>query len=275
MIRNNFSSNALNSVYNSIEYITTFFDNDIEIMMTDLNEVLYYQGSKEIDAHIKVGSPAGKFVKDAMAKGLIEIKEIPEDFIGVAFKSYMIPIKDENKVVGSIAIGKSLSKKVSVSNITNEVIESLLHIEKSITDVSTGVFDLTNMNNLILAESNSAHSMAKNTDSIIEFIKSISYQTKLLGLNASIEAARAGELGSGFNVVAKEIIKLSHSSKDSVSEIDEVIKNITDSISKINNKVNTVDSISNKQATAIKEIVLSIEKLNITANHLGKLADKL
>lgn len=275
MIKNNFSSNALNSVYNSIEYLTTFFDNDIEIIMTDLNEVLYYQGSKEINAHIKVGDAAGKFVKDAMSKGVVEIKKIPEDFIGVAFKSYMIPIKDGNKVVGSIAIGKSLSKKVSVGNITKEVIESLLHIEKSITDLSTGVFDLTNMNNLILSESNSAHSMAKNTDSIIEFIKSISYQTKLLGLNASIEAARAGELGSGFSVVAKEIIKLSHSSKDSVSEIDEVIKNITESISKINNKVNTADSISNKQASAIKEIVSSIEKLNITAKHLGELADKL
>lgn len=275
MIKNDFSSNSLNSVYNTIEYISTFFDNDIEIMMTDLNEVLYYQGSHEIDAHIKVGDIAGKFVKDAMSKGIIEIKEIPEDFIGVAFKSYMIPIKEKNKVVGSIAIGKSLSKKVSVANITNEVIDSLIHIEKSINELSTGVFDLSNMNNLILEESNTAHSMAKNTDSIIDFIKSISYQTKLLGLNASIEAARAGEFGNGFNVVAKEIIKLSQSSKGSVAEIDEVIKNITNSISNINQKVTTVDSISNKQSSAIKEIVASIEKLNLTAKHLGDLADKL
>lgn len=275
MIKKEFSSNALSSIYNSIDYIRIFFDDDIEIMVTDLNKVIYYQGSKEIIAHINVGDVAGKFVKEAMSKGVIEIKEIPEDFIGVAFKSYIIPIKEGSKVVGSIAIGKSLSKKTAVSNITNEVINSLNNIENSINKLSNGVSDLSNMNNIILSETNEAHAMAKNTDSIIDFIKSISYQTKLLGLNASIEAARAGDLGSGFNVVAKEIIKLSQSSNGSVSEIDGVIKNITDAIYKINKKVTDVDSISNKQSLAIKEIVTSIEKLNLTAKHLGDLADKL
>lgn len=275
MIKKDFGSEALNSVYNSTEYINAFFDNDIEILITNLNEVIYYQGSKEINAHINIGDEAGKFVKAAMTKGVIEIKEIPKDFIGIAFKSYMIPIKEENKVVGSIAIGKSLSKKSLVSNITNEVIDSLKNIKISINDLSSSVSELANMNNIILTETNNAHSMAKNTDGILDFIKSISYQTKLLGLNASIEAARAGEFGNGFNVVAKEIIKLSQSSNGSVSEIDEVIKNITSAIDKINNKVINADSISNKQSSSIQEIVSSIEKLNITAKHLSNLAEKL
>lgn len=275
MIKKDFGNEILNSVYNYVQYIDIFFDNDIEIMITDLDKVLYYQGSKEIDGKIAEGSEAGKFVKDAMANGKIEVKVIPEDFIGVAFKSYMIPIKDGNKVIGSIAIGKSLSKKTSVTTITTEIISALSNIEKSIHQISKGVQTLANMNNDILEETNVANSMTKDTDSILEFIKSISYQTKLLGLNASIEAARAGDYGNGFNVVAKEIIKLSKSSSGSVVEIDTVIKDISNAIEKINNKVVNAEDVSNKQSYALQEMISSIEKLNSTASLLGELAEKL
>lgn len=275
MIKKDFGNDVLNSVYNYVQYIDIFFDSDIEIMITDLDKVLYYQGSKEINGKIAEGSEAGKFVKDAMAKGEIEIKVIPEDFLGVAFKSYMIPIKDGNKVVGSIAIGKSLSKKTSVTNITTELISALSNIEKSIHEISKGVQALANMNNDILEETNMANTMTKDTDSILDFIKSISYQTKLLGLNASIEAARAGEYGSGFNVVAKEIIKLSKSSNESVVDIDIVIKDISNAIEKINRKVVNAENVSNKQSDALQEMISSIVQLNSTASLLGDLADKL
>lgn len=275
MIKKDFGNDALNSVYNYVQYIDIFFDNDIEIMITDLDKVLYYQGSKEIDGKIIEGSEAGKFVKDAMAKGEIDIKVIPEDFLGVAFKSYMIPIKDRNKVVGSIAIGKSLSKKTSVTNITTELISALSNIEKSIHEISKGVQALANMNNDILEETNIANAMTKDTDSILDFIKSISYQTKLLGLNASIEAARAGDYGNGFNVVAKEIIKLSKSSNESVVNIDTVIKDISNAIEKINTKVVNAEDVSNKQSDALQEMISSIGQLNSTASILGDLADKL
>lgn len=129
MLKKDFTNDILKSVYNTIPYIDTFFDNDIEIMLTDREKVLYYQGSKEIDCKIKEGSEAGKFVREAMELGKIEVKIIPQDFIGVAFKSYMIPIKDGNTVVGSIAIGKSLSKKNAVTNITCELITEISHIE--------------------------------------------------------------------------------------------------------------------------------------------------
>ncbi|MBW6409629.1 methyl-accepting chemotaxis protein [Clostridium weizhouense] len=275
MLKNDFGNDALNSVYYSIPYIDTFFDNDIEIMLTDREKVLYYQGSKEIDCKIQEGSEAGKFVKEAMERGKIEVKIIPEDFMGLAFKSYMIPIKDGNNVVGSIAIGKSLSKKNAVTNITQELITALSQIGTSINQISSGVQDLTDMNSKILEETNKANGMASDTDNIVGFIKGISSQTNLLGLNAAIEAARAGEHGKGFNVVAQEIRKLSNSSNESIGQIECVIKNISTAIEKINHKVINVDDVSNKQSEALKEMALLIDKLNNTAILLGSLADQL
>jgi uncharacterized protein YoxC len=270
-----FASDILKNVYNAVGYIDTFFDNDIEIMITDREKVLYYQSSKEINGNRQIGSPAGEFVKKVMELGENEIKIIPEDFLGVAFKSYMIPIKEGNTVVGSIAIGKSLSKKNAVTNITNELITAISQIETVINQISSGVQELAYRNNEILGETNTANEMANDTDNIVSFIKGISTQTNLLGLNASIEAARAGESGRGFNVVAQEIRKLSNSSNESISKIENVIKNISTSIKKINDKVVNVEGISNEQSKALQEIASSIEQLNSTAKLLGKLADEL
>lgn len=275
MLKDNFGNDELNSIYNSIKYIEAFFDNDIEIMLTDREKVLYYKGSKEIDFKIKEGDVAGDFVKDAMKKGKPVIEVIPKEFLGVAFKSYMIPIKDDTGIIGSIAIGKSLTKKNSVMDITESLIQSVSQISTGINDISASFQELASMNSEILVKTNVANEMAANTDEIVGFIKGISSQTNLLGLNAAIEAARAGEHGKGFNVVAKEIRKLSNESHKSIGSIETVIKDISDAIKKINEKVSDVDTVSDKQLTALEKITESIENLNSTASLLGKLSEEL
>ena len=187
----------------------------------------------------------------------------------------MIPIKENDKVVGSIAIGKSLSKKNEVGTITKELIEVIKNIESSISYITDGVGELSTMNSEILEESKEANVLASNTDSIVDFIKSVSSQTNLLGLNASIEAARAGEFGRGFNVVAGEIRKLSSSANESIVKIESTIKNISQSINNINTKLKNADKVSEVQTSSLETIALSIEKLKETALLLNKVADEL
>ena len=68
---------------------------------------------------------------------------------------------------------------------------------------------------------------------LAESIMEITGQTNLLALNASIEAARAGEAGKGFAVVADEIRVLAEQSKAAVVHIQNVTKNVVESVTNL------------------------------------------
>lgn len=66
-----------------------------------------------------------------------------------------------------------------------------------------------------------------------QVINDIVFKTQLLSFNASIEAARAGQYGRGFSVVAEEVGKLAMMSGDAAREIDLLLAQSAERVSRI------------------------------------------
>jgi len=109
------------------------------------------------------------------------------------------------------------------------------------------------VNAAIKAMADINNSSQKITD-IISVINEIAFQTNLLALNAAVEAARAGEQGRGFAVVASEVRNLAQRSATAAKEIKELIQ---DSVAKVEEGT----KLANQSGETLEQIVNAIKKV--------------
>ena len=89
---------------------------------------------------------------------------------------------------------------------------------------------------------------------VLEVIDKVAEQTNLLALNAAIEAARAGESGRGFAVVADEVRNLASRTHDSIAEIGDIVRQITE-------QVNVTSEVMSSNRRYANDVLGKVEKV--------------
>lgn len=103
-----------------------------------------------------------------------------------------------------------------------------------------------------------ASKIVNKINTLSDAIMEITAQTSLLSLNASIEASRAGEAGRGFSVVANEIKNLSEESKVTVIEIQNVTKEVIQSVKDLSNSANSLLAFMSTDVNNDYETMLNV-----------------
>ncbi|MFL0196519.1 PocR ligand-binding domain-containing protein [Clostridium sp. WILCCON 0269] len=170
------------------------------------------------------------------------------------------------------ALSKIGYEELQLKKTSQILSDNLNQISAIMEELSASSINVSNNQHCLNKEIINIKNMSIEINSILDSIKSIADETKMLGLNAAIEAARAGDMGRGFGVVAKEIRKLSENSKSTAMKISDLTKKIEESVDKtVETSTSTLET-TEQQTSAIEETNANLQEVILISDKLNNLA---
>lgn len=271
--------NNVEAVIQCMPYIRQMIREDVAISVMDHEKLLYHSDGESLKIGAKAGDALIEEARDFKGLNGGKVKtmvHMPEEVLGFPFDIVYIPILDENEeVVAVISVDYSMENQSKLASLMEETENTVSSLLSGIQQVAAHSEELSATSEEILRNSKHAVQNSEGITNVTSVIREISDQTNLLGLNAAIEAARVGELGAGFEVVAKEVRKLSVSTKEATAEIENSLGSVQQSIKQMESEISQIANASRDQAELVAQFMSGIEQLNETNRKLKEFFEKL
>lgn len=259
-------------------YINDMIVEDIGISVIDKGTYTAYVPSASLDLGIKPGETMkGRVSEECMRTGnrVIRMVSREQSPFGIPYMACAIPVKEDSQTVGCIITTQTISRQEKINTIAGELAASSEEFTASMEELAATAHELSTVSAELGELSGKLMQTVHQTDEIVGFIKKISNQTNLLGLNAAIEAARVGEAGKGFGVVAEEVRKLAAESSDSVQNINMALRKTQESISVMNAKVAQIDRTVQTQEASVNDMAKASQGLAVMAGELSGISEAM
>ncbi|NPV90986.1 MAG: hypothetical protein HPY50_09465 [Firmicutes bacterium] len=250
------------------------------MQIADLQKVIMRQGSKKFDIpSITLGSAlvAGGAAEVCLKTGNAVTKDLDASIYGVPTRAISIPLVDpeDKNLVGtfSLVIPRVLAQ--DLRHLSAKLSASVQEIASVMEEIAASAGKISINEGHLSEKVKEVAIISAQINEVLDFIKNVADQTKMLGLNAAIEAARAGEHGRGFGVVAEEIRKLSDQSKETAERIRKLTQEIADKIDIISHASEETLKQGQEQAAATQEVTASVMEMAQMAEKLAEAAQSI
>ncbi|KOY15817.1 methyl-accepting chemotaxis protein [Paenibacillus xylanivorans] len=270
--------NQVEAVLAAMPFIREATRQDVSISVMDREKFLFFESGKALKYDYKAGDPIADIHRDfKMLQNESKTREhYPAELFGIASDSYFHPIKNEqNEIEAVLCITYSMDTQDQLKKLMNQAGEVTGKLIEGIQHVAAHSEELSATSEEILSNTKRAVEDSSNVNEVVSYIKEISEQTNLLGLNAAIEAARVGEAGAGFGVVATEIRKMSTGTKEATGRIEQSLDAVKKSVLNMEQEIAQISVSSQEQAKLVTEFMNVIDQLNETNHGLRQLVEKI
>lgn len=205
--------------------------------------------------------------EDNYINAISKVKVVSEEKINSAANLLFII----SNTLSNMGYQKYINKKLNAEMIdtSKNIISNIDLIKNNIDYLSNNNTTLTDEFDSLLSSSNESASEIKEIDSVAQYINSVAKQTKLLGINAAIEASKAAQYGASFNIIAKEIRKLSDKNHEQSDKINSILTSVKDNICSLQSQVKETYNTINGYSDILSQMLDTVQMLNDNAKQLS------
>ena len=261
-----------------VNHIPKLVNSPIGMVVSDLEKLIAVNCIPELANQVAVGDKIkpGSALHQTLQRKDRVVTLVPKELYGFPYIAISMPIYDDNnKIIGAAVVHESLEKIDILQETARQLAFSANELSASLHSMNDQAQEIAVSGKMLKGLADHTSKQVAETDAVVSFIKKVSSQTNLLGLNAAIEAARVGEQGRGFGVVAEEVRKLAVDSSKSTMEITTILNGMNTSVKKITTEIIQMESVTDHQANTLHHLTEHTQKLAEMSKKLSKLADAL